>query len=345
MEMTWNHIKKWAVFPLLITVVGCSEAKKTTPIELMTSGIITCVNQGGGTTCFAGRYPAFWDGKSMPDAPIVFHRPDARARVVGPWVICLEDGVCFGDPWIGTLEAAEIILQPPEFGSNLSTSLNLMCWLDAAGKPECWGHRWGLTSGLSSEELRRFSGRYSDMSVSNHSLCGSTSTGVSCEPLSIYANDHDGLFLEFEGFEAPCQDELYVCARKVGSPSDVTCWFALPPEEAMRLNDAYGVYPQVVKKGVLEYSCGGKACLNFGDRVECYSHENMDGERYDVKVRELSAGHFHFCGVTEGNEVLCRDWGDMPANFYEKHRSIELLSLESWRELMESSKTPKDGKK
>lgn len=338
MEMLWNHIKKWAVFPFLMTAVGCSEAKKTTQIELMTSGIITCVNQRGGTTCFAGRYPAFWDGYSLPDAPIVFHRPDARTRVVGPATICLENGECFGDPSIGSLEAAEIILQPPEFGtSQVSSSWNLMCWL-GDGKPNCWGHDWDHFVRLSAEDIRDFSAGYTDISLNNYGICGTTSNGVNCGPLAKHASDAPELFFEFEGYEAPCQGELYVCARKVGSPSDVTCWFALPPEEAMRLNDAYGVYPQVVKKGVVEYSCGGKACLNFGDRVECYSHENMDGDRYDVKVRELSAGNFHFCGVTEENEVVCRDWGDMPTNFYEKHRSIELLSLESWRELLKSSK-------
>ena len=275
----------------------------------------------------------------MPDASIVFHRPDARTRVVGPATICLENGECFGDPSIGSLEAAEIILQPPEFGtSQVSSSWNLMCWLDAGRRPTCWGHHWGMTATHSKEELRRFADPYTDVSLTNFRLCGTTSTGVGCEPLSVHADESSVNYREFEGFEAPCQDELYVCARKVGSPSDVTCWFSLPREEAMRLNDAYGMYPRLVKKGVVEYSCGGKACLNYGDRVECYSHENMDGDRYDVKVRELSAGNFHFCGVTEEDEVLCRDWGDMPANFYEKHRSIELLSLESWRELLKSSK-------
>lgn len=337
-------VKLLIVFLLLMSIVSCREPKDPVRpnIELLTSGVVTCVNYGGGTTCFAGRHPTSWDGESLPAVPIVFHRPDLQTRVVGPLMICLEDGSCFGDPAVGSIEAAEVLLQPNGYGtSQVSSSWNLLCWLDAAGRPKCWGHHWDPMVRLGAQDLRVFSETYTDISLNNHRICGTNSTGVHCGPLASHATDAPELSFEFEGYEVSCQGELYVCARKVGAPSDVTCWFADPPEVAMRKNDPYGFYPRVVKKGVVEYSCGGKACLNFGDRVECYSHENMDGDRYDLKVKKLSAGNFHFCGVAEENEVVCRDWGNMGASFYEKHRSIEFLSLESWRELLEK-KNPRE---
>ena len=279
---------------LFAIVCGCSGngSNDATPIELRTAANITCVN-----------------------------RPKATARVVGPQWVCLDDGKCFGDATLGSLEAAETILKPPNFrGDHVSGHINVLCWLGPDKHPNCVGENWSYFRNMSGADIRDIATEYEDIELSSLEICGTTRSGVKCEPLSVHADESPELFREFEGYEKPCLDEYYVCARRRDNVTEVTCWFDGKPD--------------IKRSGVLEYSCGGEACLNFGNRVECYSHDSSRVKKFEVELVQISAGTFHFCGVTKANQVLCRTLNDKGEDYFSTHRSLEFISLESWRELL-----------
>lgn len=313
---------------LFATFCGCNGngSNEASPIELRTAGNITCVNRAGSTTCFAGKYPKLWDGTSLPDVPIVFHRPKATARVVGPQWVCLDDGKCFGDATLGSLEAVETVLKPPNFrGDHVSAHINLLCWLGPDKHPDCVGENWSYFRNMSGADIRDLATEYEDIELNSLEICGTTRSGVKCEPLSVHADESAELIREFEGYEKPCLDEYYVCARRRDNVTEVTCWFDGKPD--------------IKRSGVLEYSCGGEACLNFGNRVECYSHDSSRVKKFEVELVQISAGTFHFCGVTKANQVLCRTLNDKGEDYFSEHRSLEFISLESWRELLAEPKS------
>lgn len=323
------------LFALTSILFGCdADQRKNVAKEIYSSGAITCVNHGAGSTCFGGAYPQHWDTTTMPNASIIFHRPDNNVKLVGPFQICLDDGACFGDPVIGSLEAAEVVLQPIEASGSLAAHINIVCQQNQDETVKCWGHNWGPLRAFTSEQIASVSARFSEIAINSTTICGTTKDGVECSPLWTEPHEDSPQFKTFKGFEKTCMNDALLCARSRDSPSDIFCEFE--PEEVG------GTPKRVNFGGVVEYGCGSQVCLNRGGKVECHARDG-GVKTFDVQIQKLSVGSYQFCGLSLDGDVICRSFDDKVEKLYDEYRGIELLSLESWRNLEGKSKRDAGG--
>lgn len=289
---------------------GCEQHQLNQALELKVKGVVTCVNIGESSTCFGGLQPELWDGAGLPDVPILFHRPDKTVAMVAPYQICLEDGTCYGDARIGSLAAAEVVLQPIDMRTvtELAGDINIVCWRDTSGEVECRGEAG----------VRPPQHKYKDIVMDSQTFCGSVDGATQCESLLADTQNEGPGSLRWEGYERPQMSETLLCARKINEPGEVRCRF----EEG----------PQITLERVKEYGAGELACFNFGKRVECRS-KHGDVSRFDVEVHSLAVGTNHFCGITTNGELLCRYLNDKIQTMARENRQLEFLSLESWKEV------------
>lgn len=299
-------------FFLLILLIGCSSPKEPDSpiINILSEGMLSCVNSKTDVTCFGGRFPDVWDGKSPPSAPIVFHRPGRRAIAVGPAQVCLDNGECFGDAAIGDAAVASVVLKPLKTKEWLEVEigLNIVCVLDLNGRANCWGEDWGPLQNFPNEWLNQPEGRFDSFSLGEH-FCGNIGDDLVCHQLA----GKDVSPIVHTGYRDSCASRYTMCASSTVEPNSVSCWF--PDKSKIDLFN------------IQEFACGGLACTNNGDKVKCYSHLN-DPLEFKIKLTGLSVGAFHFCGLDEQGHLVCKFFS-VPPDF-ESRRVAELLSLQGW---------------
>lgn len=312
------------VIASVLFCASCKEPKETEviPMELMSRGLFTCVNTPTAVTCFGGEFPESWEGRSLPSAPIVLHRPNRKARLVGDVLICLDNGECFGVPGIGSSAIAKDILAPIVWSdwSQLTSSLNVVCGLNHAGKTQCWGPEW----------VNQPVGVFEHISVGDLQICGSNAEGLNCQRVRNWMNvtqettperpeheeDQMDLYGIFPGFGNSCSGFGMSCAQNLARKDEVRCWYQ---------QGKHSDY-----SGVKEFACTGMhVCINTGERVECNSRDRAS-KAFDIKISNLSMGTHHFCGIDENGLVVCHMFGNVS-------KIMEPLSLQSW-ELMSTFK-------
>jgi len=317
-------MKKPFYLMALTVILGCWTNKSTEvefkSIEIISTGLISCINFPKGVTCFGGHYPEAWDIDSLPDVPITLYVPGRKAILVGMMQVCLDDNRCFGDPLIGSLTAANSLLTGVNFQEwrQLEAGINIICGLGHNGQVKCWGIDWGIARDGDLAEIRQPVGTFEHFSLGPTDFCGTTGRRVSCQPLSHYGAQLADGFKEYEGYRNSCSSLVMDCAESVESRTDIKCWFQTGK-------------PLELSK-VKEFGCGGMVCANMGTHVECHSPTG-ETKLFPVKIRNLSVGSQHFCGVDKNNHVVCRVFGELVEDV-EARTAIELISVHGWNELL-----------
>ena len=309
---------------LLLPTVGCQTETTPPRIEILTGGVLTCINVDDDTTCFGGEVPNQWDGQTMPEASIVFHRKGETAKVVSEFSVCTSSGECFGDPIVG-IDASAVALAPINYDHwrEVKSSRNLTCATDHADQLDCWGDEWGMFFSPK-EDLHFPRTQFDAFSVGQAELCGTRDGVLSC--YSLYSGEVTGKVTG--NYHEPCTGFPLVCARHGEQGSTIACWDTLyrgcdPPIELGK--------PTHIHEGVLEYGCyAGSRCFNRGDSVECFDSKEQS-HSYDLELTQLSVGAAHFCGINPEGHVVCRTFEDLSK--LRNYRLLAPIPRNAWLDL------------